>query len=51
MRISFVSVLADLAWLAGAGVVAYFLPTTFLIVEAVCLTATLALRKVERAMM
>ena len=44
------SVIVDLAWLAGAGVVTYFLPTTVLIVEAVCLTATLALRAVERRM-
>jgi hypothetical protein len=47
----FPSILADLAWLAAAGVVAWFFPLAFLVVQAVCLTATLVLRKVERAMM
>ena len=45
------SLLADSVWLAAAGALAWFFPLTFLGVQAVCLTAPLALRKVERAMM
>jgi len=47
----FTSFIADLAWLAGAGVFAYFFPLTFVAVQIVCGIATLALRRVERAMM
>ena len=48
MKFHLVSLIADLGWLAGAGVLAYFFPLTILSVELVCLTATLALRWVER---
>ena len=48
---SLTSLIADLVWLAGAGVFAYFFPWTFVIVQVVCGVATLALRRVERAMM
>lgn len=47
---SFISIIADLGLLAGAGVLAYFFPLTVLIVEGVCLAGTLALRVVERRM-
>jgi hypothetical protein len=45
------TVVGDLAWLAGAGVLAYFFPVTFVALQLVCGIATLVLRKVERAMM
>jgi hypothetical protein len=43
--------LADVLWLAGAGIFAYFFPWTFLGVQVVCGIATVVLLWVERRLM